>query len=142
MKPIQYRIASMNVISTEINSGAFHEGDGKVGVNNSFSFGLDMKQSLLHCKHELTMLQNECVFLKIQLQTTFVIAPESLEAMKYEKVLTIPQGFLVQCASISYGSMRGIVLLKAEQKGLNNVIIPPLYLDETIKEPMTMALDE
>ena len=62
--------------------------------------------------------------------------------MKKEDKVEISRGFLVQCGSISYGSLRGIVLRDTQKEGLNNIIIHPLYIEDIIKEPMIIDIEK
>ena len=79
-------------------------------------------------------------FVDIELETIYTISSNSFNDMIDNGRIVIPTGFLVQCGSISYGSLRGIVLLKTKEKGLDNVIIPPMYIDQIINEPVIMNL--
>ena len=136
---LSYTIVSMQV-SKSVVIPEYYSQDGNVQINNSFSFGVDISKSALLCKHRLALIKQDKVFADFVLDTIFMIAPDSLEKLKENGKLTIPEGFLVQCGSISYGSLRGIVLQDAKKKGLNNIIIPPLYVNEIIKEPMIIDL--
>lgn len=136
---LSYTIASMQVSQSVVIPERYSQG-GNIQINNSFSFGIDVDKSVLLCKHKLALRKHGKDFADFILDTVFVISPDSLKNLEENGKLTIPEGFLVQCGSISYGSLRGIVLQDAKKKGLNNIIIPPLYVNEIIKEPMIIDL--
>lgn len=136
---LSYTIASMQVSKSAVIPERYSQ-DGNIQINNSFSFGVDVDKSVLLCKHNLTLRKHGKNFAEFVLDTVFVISPDSLKKLEEDGKLIIPEGFLVQCGSISYGSLRGIVLQDAKRKGLDNIIIPPLYVNEIIKEPMIVDL--
>lgn len=142
MEAIQYKIISMDVKEFALLVDNYDKDKGGFGIGNSFSFGINLESNLLLCKHDLTLKQGDKTFLLIQLETLFNLSLDSVEKLKSNDQLVIPEGFLVQCASLSYGTMRGIVLMKAKEKGLDNIILPAMYMREIINEPMVVNLKE
>lgn len=141
MRTINYKIASMRVALSQITKEKYsNEGNMKIG--NSFAFSINEENCLLLCSHKLVLKKNEQVFAEIVLETIFAVSVESFNEMKKDGKIEIPQGFLVQCGSISYGTLRGIILQNAKEAGLDNIIIPPLYVDTVIKGPMIVDLKE
>lgn len=141
MTNIVYKIASMRILHSSIVP-EYYDRKKNIQINNSFSFGVNVEHCLLQCCHTLTLKQEKKLFMEITLETVFAILPQSFNAMIKENKLNIATTFLVQCGSISYGSLRGIILQETNEKKLNNIIIPPLYIDEIIKEPMIVDLNE
>lgn len=141
MSTINYKIASMQVASSQITKEKFSD-EGGMKIGNSFAFTINEKNSLLLCSHKLVLKKNEQVFAEVVLETIFAISPDSFNGMKKDGKIEISKDFLVQCGSISYGTLRGIVLLDAKKAGLENIIIPPLYVDTIIKEPLIVDLKE
>lgn len=137
---IQYKLVSMEVVSVDFFKDVFNKEKEEMNIHNSFSFGVDVSHHVLLCLHQISLQQEGKDFFAIQLNSLFALSPNSFNGMKKGKSLGIPQEFLVQCASISYGSMRGIVLLKAKENGLENIILPPAYMSDIIKSPMTVEL--
>lgn len=131
----------MRVASSQITKEKYsNEGSTKIG--NSFSFIINEENCLLLCHHKLVLKKNEQVFAEVVLETIFAVSANSFNEMKKEGKIEIPQGFLVQCGSISYGTLRGIILQDAKKVGLDNIIIPPLCVDTIIKEPMVVDSKE
>ena len=141
MNTISYKIASMQIPKSVVVPKLYKE-NGSIQINNSFSFGVDLKKCLLLCKHKLILGKCNEVFAEFILETVFAITQNSLKEMEKDDKLTIPAGFLIQCGSISYGSLRGIVLQETKRNGLDNIIIPPLYIDTIIKKPMIVDLNK
>lgn len=139
---IEYKIVSMSVEQTAVFADNFDNTSKESILNNSFSFGFDQDHHVLICLHDLVMQQNNKTFLMCQLKTFFEVSADSVSDMIENDKLLIPTSFLIQCASISYGSMRGVVLIKTKENGLVNIIIPPIYIGEIIKEPVIFELSK
>lgn len=140
MKPIQYRLISMEVVDFNCFVDNFDSTSMEKKIHNSFSFAVDVKNHVLLCSHQLALSQNDKTFLDAQVNSMFALSQESFDEMKCDNKITIPQGFLVQCASISYGSLRGVVLVKAKEFGLENIILPPAYMNQIIESSMIIEL--
>lgn len=139
MNTITYKIKAMQVTRTCIEPDKYTAGE-KMQIHNSISFSMAVEDCSLLCRHELTLKSEEQSFCEIVLETTFSLSKDSVEGMKSNNKLEIPQGFLVQCGSISYGTLRGVVLKATNEKGLENIVIPPVFINTIIKEPMIIDL--
>lgn len=118
----------------------YNTGDPSVGIETNFNFSFNKSEGILKCVTNLTFIQNNQVFLKSELQTFFEITKESIDELTNENVITIPRGLLCQFASLAYGSFRGVIYMKAINTTLSNLILPPMYLDEVIKDDMKIHL--
>lgn len=118
----------------------YNTGDPSVGIETNFNFSFNKSEGILKCATNLTFIQNNQVFLKSELQTFFEIIKESIDELTNENVITIPRGLLCQFASLTYGSFRGVIYMKAINTTLSNLILPPMYLDEVIKDDMKIHL--
>ena len=118
----------------------YNTGDPSVGIETNFNFSFNRSEGILKCVTNLTFIQNNQVFLKSELQTFFEILKESIDELTNENVITIPRGLLCQFASLAYGSIRGVIYMKAINTVLSNIILPPMYLDVVIKDDMKIQL--
>lgn len=142
MNTISYKIKSMRVIQSCITPENYLP-EGETQVCNTISFAMGIKDNSLLCKHGLTISKKDGLpFVEIILETIFLISPDSIQGLMSETKIEFPRGFLVQCGSISYGTLRGIILQQAEEGGLSNIIIPPVFISNIIKEPMTIDLSK
>lgn len=141
MNTINYRIKSMQVTHSCINLDNYIK-EGEMQIQNSLSFTMAVEKCLLLCKHNLILKKSGKIFAEITLDTVFFITKDSVEGMKSNDKLEIPRGFLVQCGSISYGTLRGVVLKSASDIGLDNVIIPPVFVNTIIQNSMVIDLKE
>lgn len=140
MTPIKYKIVSMEAVQSNMTSENY-DAKGKVTMNNTFSFGINNKDTIVfRIIHTLTLYCNEKVFAEISLQTFIDFAKDTLESLKKENKLEIPRDFLIQCGSISYGSMRGVLIQEAKKAGLPNIVLPPYYISTLIDDSLAIEL--
>ena len=140
MSNIQYKFIKMDLTQFSPEWDRFDAGNTSIGIETNFNFSFNKSEGILKCVTNLTFVQNNQVFLRSELQTFFEISKESIDELTNENVITIPRGLLCQFASLAYGSFRGVVYMKAINTALNNMILPPMYLDEVIKSDMKIQL--
>ena len=81
--------------------------------------------------------QNEKLLMVVQLACYYDIAPEGVEAIKAEG--KIPVDFLRYMGSISVGTIRGVIHAKTEGTVLNPVVMPPVNLEEMVKNDLFLS---
>lgn len=140
MNKIMYQIKSMRVVNSYIDAEKYVK-EGKMQIRNTISFTMSVDEGLLLCKHNVILKYDESIFVDVTLDTTFALTSESIEGLKSDKKIEIPQGFLVQCGSISYGTLRGIILKITNDTGFEDIIIPAVFINTIIKEPMVIEMD-
>jgi hypothetical protein len=65
----------------------------------------------------------------------FIIAKESVEQITNDKAqLIFTPMVLVQFASLNYGSLRGALSVKCQNTPLDDYVLPPIYLGQTIDQ--------
>ena len=140
MTPIKYKLASMEVTQSKLTPENYN-GEKSVTMNNSFSFGMSKSDNtILRVTHILELYSNDDILANIILQTFVKFNEDSIKGMINENKLEIPRDFLVQCGSISYGSMRGVVVEETKKVGLPNIVLPPYYIDTLVKESLVVDL--
>ena len=95
---------------------------------------------ILRCTVTFHFVQGNQPFLNAELQNYFEIAEESLAEITDGDKLVVPRGLLCQFASFGYGSFRGILYLKSINTPYSDIIMPPLYVHEIIKEDLEIDL--
>lgn len=140
MSNIQYKFIKMDLTQFSPEWDRYDAEDPSVGIETNFNFSFNKSEGILKCATNLTFIQNNQIFLKSELQTFFEILKESIDELTNENVITIPKSLLCQFASLAYGSFRGVVYMKTINTALSNLILPPMYLDEVIKDDMKIQL--
>lgn len=95
-------------------------------------FSFDQAQGVLVNSMKVTVLQQSSVILKIAMESYFKVAEESLCALTKDNKIEFPQSFLQQLASLSFGTLRGVVVAKTEGTMLSNFILPPTDIGNMI----------
>ena len=104
--------------------------DSMFQVETYFSF--NQAQGVLVNRMAVIVLQQSSVILKIAMMDYFKIAEESLSALTNDNRINFPQSFLQQLASLSFGTLRGVLVAKTEGTKLSNLILPPTYIGNLI----------
>lgn len=106
-----------------------------INFNNEIQFNFDTKSGVVQCVDTLTAKQNEKKLFKISVSAYFQIKPEDVTSLKTGNKYTIPIGILIQFASLNYGTLRGVLFSKLQDTMFNFIVVPPLYMQQIIKEP-------
>ena len=140
MNSIQYKFIKIDLTQFSPEWDKYDSENPGVGIETNFNFSFNKTEGVLRCTTNLHFIQDDQVFLKTELQTYYEISKESIDGLVSENVLTIPKGLLCQFASLAYGSYRGVLYMKTINTPLSNLILPPMYLNEVIKDDMQIQL--
>lgn len=137
---IQYKFIKIDLTQFSPEWDKYDSENPSVGIETNFNFSFNKTEGVLRCTTSLHFIQEDQVFLNTELQTFYEISKESIEDLVSENVLTIPKILLCQFASLAYGSYRGVLYMKTINTPLSNLILPPMYLNEVIKDDMQIQL--
>ncbi len=137
---IQYKFIKIDLTQFSPEWDRYDSENQTVGIETNFNFSYNKSEGVLRCTTSLHFIQEDQVFLNTELQTFYEISKESIEDLVSENVLTIPKILLCQFASLAYGSYRGVLYMKTINTPLSNLILPPMYLNEVIKDDMQIQL--
>ena len=140
MNSIQYKFIKIDLTQFSPEWDRYDSENSAVGIETNFNFSFNKTEGVLRCITSLHFIQEDQVFLKTELQTFYEISKESIDGLASENVLTIPKILLCQFASLAYGSYRGVLYMKTINTPISNLILPPMYLNEVIKDDMQIQL--
>lgn len=140
MEEIKYKFIKMDLTQFSPNWEQYDEVNDVVGINTEFGFSYNKTARVLRCETTLNFVQENKIFLKCAIQTFFEIEEDSVVNLKTSEGIEFPREMLCQFASLSYGSMRGVLYVKSINTPIGNLVLPPLYVDEVIKENLTIKL--
>lgn len=72
----------------------------------------------------------------------FAIEEKGWESMKKDREIIIPKEFLHHLAVHTVGTTRGILHCKTSGTPFNSLILPPINVEEMIKEDITIPIEE
>lgn len=104
----------------------------EVTVESEFGFGVNNEVTDIRCVAKVSYFQGEKLLLTTEVHCFFEVSSEG--SQEIAKQGRIEVGFLRYLATISTGTVRGIIHTKTENTALNVVVLPPINLVEAIKE--------
>ncbi len=137
--PILFKFVKMDLAQFAIFTDGLNEENVEMGIFNRFRFAYNFDDHLVLCKTIIELSLQEKILLKADLDCIFKIDPESATVFETATEATIPQELLAQFASLSYGSLRGIIYAKALGTPFCNFILPPNDVTSIFKEPQRFS---
>jgi hypothetical protein len=104
----------------------------EVTVESEFGFGVNNDATDIRCVAKISYIQKDKLLLTTEVHCFFEVSSEG--SQEIAKQHRIEVGFLRYLATISTGTVRGIIHTKTENTVLNTVVLPPINLIEAIKE--------
>ncbi|MDP1814108.1 MAG: hypothetical protein Q8K92_06630 [Leadbetterella sp.] len=117
--------------------------DGEVKFNTSIEFKIEVEKKIIGAYLDFSFEQNNKPFLKITSGCNFEIEYTSWNQITKDNVIKIDKETLRNLASLSIGTVRGILHEKTNNSkylSFNKFIIPPINLGEMIPNDATIEL--
>lgn len=108
-------------------------------MEQELKYHFDSKSNIVECCNTIQYLQNSNIVLKLSVSSYFKIEEKSFLSLKAGGKYFFPQSFMIQLASLNYGTMRGIIYEKCVDNSLKSLVLPPFYFDEIIKDDVVFA---
>lgn len=124
-KEILYQFISMTLVQFATFEDCYVEDDEDIEITNKFQFSYNFDENVMCCTSSVSMSKESRIFLKADLASYFGIEPSSAESLKESEDFIAPSELLAQFASLTYGSIRGVIFAKTMGTALNNIILPP-----------------
>jgi hypothetical protein len=136
IRTIPYKISHIETVQFALFPDNFVNGQ-QVLVNTNCDYNVRSNLSQVRNIISVNYIQNEKLLMVVQLACYYDIAPEGVKAIKDEG--KIPVDFLRYMGSISVGTIRGVIHAKTEGTVLNPVVMPPVNLEEMIKNDLMLS---
>lgn len=137
--PILFKFVKMDLVQFATFTDVLKAGDAEIEIFNRFQFAYNFEDHLVLCKTIIELSKQEEILLKAEFDCIFKIEQESASAIETGTDATIPQGLLAQFASLSYGSLRGVIHIKAVGTPFSNFILPPNDVASFFTEPQRFS---
>lgn len=124
-KEILYQFISMELVQFATFEDCYVENDEDIEITNKFQFSYNFDENVMCCTSSVFLAKENRIFLKADLASYFGIGPNSAESLKESEDFIAPAELLAQFASLTYGSIRGVIFAKTMGTALNNIILPP-----------------
>ena len=87
------------------------------------------------------LVQSRKPLLSARLQCNFAFAEELMDSFIKNGVLSIPQCYCMECASITYNTLRGVVYGLTRRMLLNSAILPVFDFSAVVKDGFVAEID-
>lgn len=141
MKNIYYRFKSVSVeqFATLDDKWSTEE---KNDFETKLSFRYLKDNRILVSRSEVTVYQDNNMKMKSVFDCFFDIKEECIEDIKKDGSIVFPRDFLIQLASLNYGTLRGVIIEKIKGIGLSPVILPPLIVGDVIEGDLSFECEK
>lgn len=132
---IPFRINHIKTLQFAIFPDQFVNGT-PVSVDTKVSFGVRKDLGDIKCVMDIRYLQEDTLLLTSQTQCNFGISPEGIADLQEKG--SIPVDFMRYIATITTGTIRGIIHSKTEGTVLNPIVLPPINLVNLIHDDLLL----
>ena len=139
-KSIEYNIVEIKTNQFAIFENAQETG-GKKSINTSFSYGIDVNEKRFICIVDIVYKLDESPVIKIQTQAVYKLKEQSFQIfIEGEDFIMDPQ-FVKHFTNLLLNTTRGILICKLENTQYNQNILPEINLEDVIKTPLNIKLN-
>lgn len=110
----------------------------EVQFQTETEFGYDKENRVLCCRITVTMMRQDDVLLKTELDSYFKLTEDSIVQLQSENRIVFDPVLLIQFASLCYGTLRGVLHVKTLGTVLNAFVLPPIYFQNIINKPFVV----
>lgn len=107
-------------------------------LNSSLSFNFNPQTRILTSLCGVTVNQNGLPVVKCTISFEYALTLETVQDFSVSKKIEIPQEILVYFGTNSLGALRGAIMARLETTRFK-FILPPVNLNDIIKEPLTIS---
>ena len=124
-KEILYQFIGLEILQFATFEENFSDVNAEVEISNNFQFSYNFEDRTVRCVTSVLFTQNNAVVLKCELASFFYLESGTAESLTKNGTFHAPSELLAQFASLSYGSIRGVIFTKTIGSHLNKIILPP-----------------
>lgn len=141
MENLYYRFNNVSVEQFATLSNNFSKTDS-MDYETFLSFRFLKDERLLVSRAEVNLFQDKELKMKAVLDCSFEVKEESVtEVIQENGNMVFPKHFLIQLASLNYGTLRGIVIERTKGTVFSSIILPPLLVGDIIKEDLIIPFE-
>ena len=124
-KEILYQFIGMDIQQFATFEENYSDKSTEVEISNNFQFSYNFEDRTVKCVTSVIFTQDKAVILKCDLASFFYLERETAESLVKDNIFRAPSELLSQFASLTYGSIRGVIFTKTIGSPLNKIILPP-----------------
>lgn len=135
-KGIYYRFAGLELKQFATFENGYAEDSQEISISCKFTFAYNFSQHIVCCNNSVSIVKEGNVLVKAELDAYFAINPESIASISETDTVVLPSELQAQFASLTYGTMRGVIFAKTLGTPLNKIVLPPNDVQEVMKTPL------
>ena len=120
-------------VTTETNPV---DDDKPAELSSSFKFGYNFDEEVVCCTTTIIITKESCQILRAELNSYFKLQPESVASISENDHVILPTALMTQFASLTYGSMRGVIYAKTMGTKLEKIVLPPNDIQNIFTNPV------
>lgn len=135
-KGIYYRFADLELKQFATFEDGYTEDGQEISISCKFTFAYNFSENIVCCTNSISITKEGIVLVKADLDAYFAINPESAASLADADAVVLPPELQAQFASLTYGTMRGVIFTKTLGTPFSKIVLPPNDVQEVMKTPL------
>lgn len=135
-KGIYYRFAGLELKQFASFDDGYVEDSREIAISCKFTFAYNFSQNIVCCSNSVSITKEGDVLVKADLDAFFAINPESVASILEADAVVLSPELQAQFASLTYGTIRGVIFAKTLGTPFSKIILPPNDVLEVLKAPL------
>lgn len=135
-KGIYYRFAGLELKQFATFEDGYTEDGREIEISCKFTFAYNFSQNIVCCTNSVSIAKEGNMLVKADLDAYFAINSESVASLSEADSIVLPPELQAQFASLTYGTMRGVIFAKTLGSPLSKIVLPPNDVLEVMKSPL------
>lgn len=135
---IGYKFVELDLKQFATFEENYNSSDQDVKIMCKFTFAYNFVQNIICCSNSIIISKDGDHLIKADLDAYFAVEPSSLASLTEDNEIVLPVGLQAQLASLTYGTMRGIIFAKTLNTPLNKIILPPSDVLSIFHQPIKL----
>lgn len=136
VKGIYYRFTELDLKQFATFEDGYAEDSREIAISCKFTFAYNFSQNIVCCTNSVSIAKEGDVLVKADLDAYFAINPESVAAISDAGAVVLPPELQAQFASLTYGTLRGVIFAKTLGTPFSKIVLPPNDVLEVMKTPL------
>lgn len=115
--------------------------DSEINLSTELTFQYSEESKAIACIADFKFKANDTVFMVLKCQCEFKVKDEDWNQFHSEKGLTLPKQILEFFAVHTIGTSRGILFSRTEGTPFNQIILPPINVENLIERDLSFPCD-
>ena len=137
---IYYRFAGLELKQFATFEDGYAEDNREISISCKFTFAYNFSQNIVCCTNSVSISKEGDVLVKADLDGYFVINPESVASISDADAVVLPPELQAQFASLTYGTLRGVIFAKTIGTPFSKIVLPPNDVLEVMKTPLRIQV--